>query len=305
MTDILIAHASDLHLTLDTLRIRARDLLNKRALSYLSWQRRRLIHRTDMLRRVMADITAHKVDMLAVTGDLTNLGLPDECAQAARWLSELPMPVTVVPGNHDALVSSDWHQSIGRWAPWMGPLPFPFVRRVGPVALIGINSAHPTPCFQASGDIGAHQAARLADALEETGRQGLCRVVMIHHPPLARLTPRRKSLRDADRFAACIARHGAELVLHGHTHVSTIATLPAPDGPVPVVGVASASARSPDPARAASWNLVHISPAANGGYRTEITRRIMLPDGRAIATPPIIFTPAASSPVHSGISTPR
>ena len=303
MTDILIAHASDPHLSLDTLRIRAGDLLNKRALSYLSWQRRRRIHRTAALQRVMGDIAAHNVDMLALTGDLTNLGLPDECAQAARWLSQLPMPVAVVPGNHDALVSSDWHNTIGRWSAWMGPLPFPFVRRVGPVALIGVNSAHPTPCFHASGDIGARQAARLAAVLEETGRQGLCRVIMIHHPPLAHLTSRRKALRDADRFGACVARHGAELVLHGHTHVSTLATLPAPAGPVPVVGVASASTDTSDPTRAASWNLVHIS-TLSAGYRTEITRRIMLPDGKAIATPPIIFTSAASSPALSGISTP-
>ncbi|MEG3349785.1 metallophosphoesterase [Novacetimonas sp. GS1] len=303
MTDILIAHASDPHLAIDTLRIRAGDLLNKRVLSYLSWQRRRRIHRTAALQRVMEDIAAHNVDMLALTGDLTNLGLPDECAQAERWLSRLPMPVTVVPGNHDALVSSDWHATIGRWSPWMGPLPFPFVRRVGPVALIGLNSAHPTPCFNASGDIGAHQAARLAAVLEETGQQGLCRVIMIHHPPLAHLTSRRKSLRDAGRFGACIAQHGAELVLHGHTHVSTLATLPGRNGPVPVMGVASASTDTSDPARAASWNLVHVSSLMTG-YRMEITRRIMLPDGKATTTPPIIFTFAASSPALSGISTP-
>ncbi|WP_239021259.1 metallophosphoesterase family protein [Novacetimonas cocois] len=303
LIDITLAHASDPHLTMDSLHIRPRDLLNKRALSYLSWQRRRRRHQARTLQRVMDDIIAHDVDMLALTGDLTNLGLPDECAQAARWLSRLPMPVTVIPGNHDALVRSDWHETIGRWSAWMGPLPFPYIRRIGPVALIGVNSAHPTPCFCAAGSIGARQCARLATILDETGRQGLYRVIMIHHPPLARLTTPRKSLRDADGFAACIARNGAELVLHGHTHVSTQTTMPGPVGPVPVVGVASASACVADPARAASWNRVRISTLPDG-YRTEITRRIILPGEAPLGTPPIIFTATAASPRLSGISSP-
>ena len=77
----------------------------------------------------------------------------------------------------------------------------------------------------------------------------LCRVLLIHHPPVAGLTSRRRSLRDADAFAEVLRRRGAELVLHGHLHRTTLASLPGPhpDRPIPVAGVPSASHAGPDP----------------------------------------------------------
>ena len=52
----------------------------------------------------------------------------------------------------------------------------------------------------------------------------------------------RKRLTDAGGFCEVIARHGAELVLHGHDHAMTRVTIPGPSGPVPVYGVPSSSA---------------------------------------------------------------
>jgi hypothetical protein len=51
-------------------------------------------------------------------------------------------------------------------------------------------------------------------------------------------------LLDGDHFAATIAKSGAELILHGHMHRMSRKIIPTPRGPVPVIGVASASARS-------------------------------------------------------------
>ena len=65
------------------------------------------------------------------------------------------------------------------------PTAFPFVRRFGDVALIALSSAIPTMPFMAAGRLGSAQRALLSVALEELGRQGLFRVVLIHHPPLA------------------------------------------------------------------------------------------------------------------------
>jgi 3',5'-cyclic AMP phosphodiesterase CpdA len=66
----------------------------------------------------------------------------------------------------------------------------------------------------------------------------------LHHPPVPGTVKRRASLRDGDDFAAAIARSGAELILHGHTHRMSHQELSTPCGPVPVIGVASASART-------------------------------------------------------------
>ncbi len=70
----------------------------------------------------------------------------------------------------------------------------------------------------------------------------------------------RLGLYGAKFFRAAVAEHGAELILHGHTHQSTIYAIPGLNNDVPVVGVAAAgSAQSEtggdDPAR---YNLFKI-----------------------------------------------
>ncbi|MGY6769948.1 metallophosphoesterase family protein [Komagataeibacter sp. NFXK3] len=289
LNTITIAHLSDPHLPTEMSPPRLREKLNKRLFSHLSWKRRRrFLHRPEILARVMADIGSAHVNMIALTGDLTNMGLPGECRHALRWLEQMPAPCTVIPGNHDTLVHDNWQQTVGLWQPWMGALPFPFVRRVGPVALIGVSSAVPTPWFRATGRVGVRQAARLATILHETGRQGLCRIVMIHHPPVPGLATARKALRDPQHFAHSIAREGAEMVLHGHIHTSTLSSLPGPAGAVPVLGIASASARAHDPLHAAAWNRIAITPR-DGGYTLGVTRRFFPAGGVMGTTQETIF----------------
>jgi hypothetical protein len=83
---------------------------------------------------------------------------------------------------------------------------------------------------------------------------------MIHHPPNLEARHVRLGLYGAKHFRAAVAAQGAELVLHGHTHKSSIFAIPGLTGDVPVIGVAAAgSAQSEDggedPAR---YNLFKI-----------------------------------------------
>jgi 3',5'-cyclic AMP phosphodiesterase CpdA len=89
-------------------------------------------------------------------------------------------------------------------------------------------------------------------------------VVLIHHPPVAGLTSRRRSLRDAGPFAEVVRRRGAELVLHGHLHRTTLASLPGPNRPVPVIGVPSASHAGPSPKRCAAYHLYDFQRTREG-----------------------------------------
>ncbi len=89
-------------------------------------------------------------------------------------------------------------------------------------------------------------------------------MILIHHPPVDGLTSRRRSLRDSDAFAAVVARRGAELVLHGHLHRTTLASLPGPRGPIPVIGVPSASHAGPSPRRCAAYHLYDIERTRDG-----------------------------------------
>jgi 3',5'-cyclic AMP phosphodiesterase CpdA len=254
-----LAHLSDPHIG-PLPPTRARDLLNKRALGFLSWRlRRAAVHLEDVLSALVRDVRAQAPDHTVVTGDITNIALPEEFVRAAKWMETLGghVDVSVVPGNHDAYVDVPWERSLGLWARYMShddalegsrPRPprslvdFPFVRVRGGAAIIGVSTAQPMAPFLATGAVGAGQIARLEHALVELGRRGLWRVVLIHHPLGIRATHARKRLVDAAEVRSAIARGGAELVLHGHTHRASVAAIDSKDGPVPVIGAPSASA---------------------------------------------------------------
>ncbi|MDZ7754569.1 MAG: metallophosphoesterase [Gammaproteobacteria bacterium] len=282
-----LAHLSDPHLTtLDG--VRWPELLGKRLLGYLSWHRhRRHIHLPEVLERLTADIHRQAPDHLVITGDLTQIGTPGEYRQAREWLGRCgePAAVTVTPGNHDTYAPAPRLATLGLWQAYMtgddGSITFPFLRRRGPVAVIALSSALPTAPLLASGRLGPGQLAALDHILEAAGREGLSRVVLIHHPPMAGVVSRRCGLDDAGAFADVLARRGAELVLHGHTHRSTRGYLPGPAGAIPVIGVPSASAQDARDGRAAAYHLYRLSRMA-GGWRIDVRCRTL---DAASATP--------------------
>jgi 3',5'-cyclic AMP phosphodiesterase CpdA len=214
-----------------------------------------------VLEALASDMAAASPDHIAVTGDIVNISLPGEFDHATRWIGSLGPPdkVTVIPGNHDAYIALDWRETIGQWAAYMattdlrngstaesplsGDSEFPFIRMRGDVALVGVSTAIPMPPGFAGGTVGERQLAALKEKLIELGNRGLCRVVMLHHPPFGDPKHRRKELTDYEAFRACIRAAGAELILHGHTHKSGLAKIPTPAGHAPVIGVPAASAR--------------------------------------------------------------
>lgn len=263
----VLAHLSDVHLA-PLPPVFPGQLANKRILGYANW---RLMRRNTLsgvgLHTLVQHLHAQKPDAIAVTGDLVNLGLRAEADIALNWLETLGAPdqVTVCPGNHDAYVEGSLAVNRDRWNGYIrgeavDESPFPFVRRIGDVALISCSSAVPSPMGFAYGRFEPDQAARLGRILRMMGDAGYFRVVMIHHPPNQELRSYRLGLRGAELFRAQIAEHGAEMVLHGHTHKSSIYAIPGPDGDVPVIGVAAAGAAQresggEDPAR---YNLFRI-----------------------------------------------
>lgn len=161
---------------------------------------------------------------------------------------------------------------------------FPWVRGRSFVALVGLSSAVPCGLLQAHGDLGPAQLARLESALEGLAEAGSFRVVLLHHSPVEGSTSRRRSLRDAGGFRAVIARKGAELVLHGHEHRANESTIAGPEGPVPVLGVPSASAW-PDPRRQGQdgrYHLINVEPRASGWRVAVGARRFDIEAGRFV-----------------------
>ena len=271
-TSLTIAHLTDVHL--GPIAGFTPGYWNlKRALGYANWRRnRRAVYQRPVLDRLVADLAAQGPDHIAVTGDLVNIGLPQEHINALRWLESLgpPSRVTVIPGNHDIYSRLRRDAGTGRWARYMASDAegarhvgdgdaFPFVRVLGRVALIGLNSAVPTPPLVASGRLGNEQLERLAHLLERLAAADLFRLVLIHHPPLSGQASRFRALEDAARLEVVLARQGAELVIHGHNHLNMLAWHPSSAGPVPVVGAPSAAQARPYKAEPlARYNLYRI-----------------------------------------------
>ena len=190
-----LAHISDIHMS-PLPGVRSIDLLSKRITGYINWKRNRAAHMdSDTLVRLVNAMKAGTPDHIAVTGDLTNLALDAEIANAALWLRSLgaDSDVSVVPGNHDAYVPGALSKAAAAWRDNMTteapdtPVTsngFPFLRRRGPLAVIGVNSAVATAPFFASGIFSRRQANGLADLLRKADDDKLFRVVLIHHPPV-------------------------------------------------------------------------------------------------------------------------
>jgi 3',5'-cyclic AMP phosphodiesterase CpdA len=280
-----LAHLSDPHVG-PILKPRLRELAGKRLTGYINYRRgRHLIHDMGMLERITADMLEQKPDHVALTGDLVNIGLESEFVTAQRYIERIGPAdfVSVIPGNHDAYVRSSFRYMAATASPWMtgdgaDKAAFPYIRRRGTVALIGLSSGVPTAPLLASGELGDRQTHALAALLRQARSDGLIRVVMIHHPPVVNGASLGRGLRDAHAFETVIGAEGAELVIHGHNHRQSVKRIAGPGGDVPVVGVASASAVPGSPRHMAAWHLYEID-GKPGAAEIHMRVRGLLPSG--------------------------
>jgi len=290
---ITVAHVSDPHIAyMNDINLSA--LLSKRLLGYLKWiLHRGTRHSDEILWALVDDLKETRPDHIAVTGDLTHLSLPTEFLKARQWLHALgsPSQVTVIPGNHDAYVRVNWHQAYAHWIDYMrsDKLPpqadaligldsvFPSLRIREYIALIGICTANPSAPFLAVGRMGTKQLHKLEQILVQTSRQHLFRILLIHHPPAPGTVSWHKRLTDAKALRDIIARHGAELILHGHAHRTVQKYLNARTARVPVVGVPSASALVPAQPKRARYYIYRIRPNP-AEWSVQLSTRVYSPD---------------------------
>ena len=276
----LLAHLSDAHIG-PIPRPNLAELLGKRVTGYVNWLYKRAAqHDMGVLARLVDDMRAQAPNHVLMTGDVVNIGLPAEIALAKDWLATLGSSddVSFTPGNHDAYVKDATELVHNVFAPWttseIQGIGFPFLRRRGGIALIGLDTGVPTAPFVASGTLGKKQIAALGALLEKTKLEGLIRVVFLHHPPHVGGARILRGLTDAAAFEDAIARHGAELVVHGHNHRPSVANVRGPSGRTPVVGVASASARPGGHYPSAAYNLYAIERGEDGIRLTARTRAL-------------------------------
>jgi 3',5'-cyclic AMP phosphodiesterase CpdA len=281
-----LAHLSDPHLA-PLPAPEWSELIGKRVTGYINWQRkRRFIHDRSVLDRLTTDLKAQALDHIAVTGDIVNIAAKGEFPPGRAWLASLgPVnAVSFVPGNHDIYVHAGARYAAREFGAYMSgdsAGTSPYLRRRGPLALIGVSSGVPTAWGLATGRIGAAQLAGLARLLDALKREKLMRVILVHHPPVSE-AGWHKRLVDADALKRVIAEHGAELLLHGHDHRAMLNWLAGPGGArVPAVGVPSASAAPGMAKQAAAYNL-YVIDGTPGAWTCEMISRGVTADGAVV-----------------------
>lgn len=275
MNAVVLAHVSDLHLPYLP-ALSASQHFSKRQLSAWSWRRRQALHRSEILDALTADLRGHQVDHIVITGDIVNFSLPEEFERARIWLEALAPAdrISLVPGNHDALVPVAEGAGLGRWAAWTrAEGGWPFLHYREGIALIGLNSALPTAPLLARGSLGAEQLSRLERILEAEGAAGRMRVLLLHHPVAERAVSWRKALADRAALRAVLRRAGAELVLHGHARDARLDALAGPRGPIPCLCVPSSSALPNPRDEGARWHCLRLLRTTGTPHAEVLVRR--------------------------------
>ncbi len=249
-----LAHFSDIHLTATPVRLAALDWMSKRSVGWLNGRFGRGKHFVDAtaIASAMAqELRGRGHDHVIFSGDATALGLRVEYDEVRRVLKpDEGWPAAIaVPGNHDYYVGRSARRKVFEsvFASWqqgerIGDFTYPFAQRVGPIWLIGVNSAGPNVAFwDARGRVGRGQRARLAELLKRLPPGP--RIIVTHYPLRledGRPETRWRKLRDARPVLDIARAADVRLWVHGHRHGSYVR--PPGDGiPFPLICAGSAT----------------------------------------------------------------
>jgi len=204
--------------------------------------------------------------LVIASGDLAHRGRRHEHDEAAALLRSLEVPVLAIPGNHDipytlpARFTRPWAEFERHWqttAPHFAS---------DELIVVGLNSVR--PWRQQSGRITARQLAATAARFREAPA-GALRIAVFHHHMLgAPWRSSKKPVANRNAVLAELVDSGAQLVLAGHIHQSTIAErrefeVSTPGGErAVVISIAPALGR-PRPDRRGETRGLHVYDAAD------------------------------------------
>ncbi len=160
-------------------------------------------------------------ELVIASGDLTHRGLRAQHERAAAFLRGLELPVLAIPGNHDIPYAFP-KRFLSPWAEferlWETTQP---VYASETIVAAGLNSVR--PWRHQSGKVRPAQVERAAEAFR-AAPPGALRVAVLHHHLLgAPWRSRKKPVANRNVVLGSLVDAGAELVLAGHIHQSTIA----------------------------------------------------------------------------------
>jgi 3',5'-cyclic AMP phosphodiesterase CpdA len=154
-------------------------------------------------------------DVVIMTGDLVEAGKPEEYERLRRLIAPLPMPVYLIPGNHDGRESMRAAFADKGYLPASGFLHYAV--EDGPVRLIALDTLVEG---KGHGALAEEQLAWLEARLGEQPDRPT--MLFMHHPPFEcgiETFDRTRLNEGSERLAELVQRHGnVERAVCGHVH---------------------------------------------------------------------------------------
>lgn len=172
---------------------------------------------------VVEEINGMAVDLVVISGDLTQRARRMQFAAAAAMLEALKPPRLVVPGNHD--VYAWWYpfsrlsRPLARYKRLIAADLTPTFEREG-LAVLGINSAYGRTI---KGGRITRKAQGAVRTFFQAQQPATFKVLVVHHhlTRIQALGPHDVA-RKAKQTLATAAEAGVDLILCGHLHISHV-----------------------------------------------------------------------------------
>ncbi len=194
---------------------------------------------------LVSEINNSQVDLVVLSGDLTQRAFPHQYRDAAQMLASFDAPWIAIPGNHDVFpwwrTFSRIFDPLRRYRRMITSDLSPRFTRDG-LAVLGINSAFGKTIKGGRIDGSQREAMRtfFGDQPESTFR-----VLTVHHHLTALDALGDHDIaREAEATLDCAADMNVDLVLCGHLHVSHVAHIQARPSGHPLVIASAGTATS-------------------------------------------------------------
>jgi 3',5'-cyclic AMP phosphodiesterase CpdA len=203
------------------------------------------------------------------TGDLTMRGTAGEFAEVEQWLRGLPVPIALVPGNHDLPYYNHMLRRLTRPFARYQALQTAIESDLGlrDIAVVPLNTVAPAQ-WRLNWSKGRVLASGLDAAVAKlagVNDKGL-RLVTCHHPLIDADTESTGSTRGGKHALAALAQAGADAVLSGHVHDPFDLMLDAEGRSIRVIGAGTLSQRL----RATRPSYNRLEWSATGGLRVHV-----------------------------------
>ena len=222
-----IAHISDIHYITPKER-NPLKYINKRITGLLNL----VFVRSRIHNPLLLDLALNKIrqnaDVLAVTGDLTNLAFDSEFCAVRKTLNKYfdDDKMLIVPGNHDrylkkTITEKTFEKHFGTPHAKDTDNPWPFLKIIDDCAFIGVDSVIDFPPFYSAGKISRTQIKIIKQWLQSEQLKDKNKILLLHHHPVRNLNSpgeHFRKLRNNNELLKIAKRFNINLILHGHNH---------------------------------------------------------------------------------------